>query len=399
MSSEALTDDRPTTLEPGSRPAAPADVLDAVTALAPEISARAPEIERERRVPPDLLERLRQAGCFDLLLPESHGGLGADLVDTMRVLDALARADGSVGWTVMIGTASWIDLAGLPRASFDEIVADPGDRITAGAINPSGSIEPVGHGYRVSGRWGFASGCNHARWLFGNCLEGFVDGEPQLRIVVVDPTEAVIEDTWHVVGLCGTGSHHFRIDDVVVPAERTVTPMHVDPCIDAPIVRVSPVALFSTLVASVALGIAQGALDEVIALSKDKVPLFASGSLDADPTFRIDLARAATEVEAARAQMLEIASSLWESGRDDTPLTLDARARTRASAVHASERAAAAVDAAYRSGGGSALYLASPLQRRLRDIHALTQHFLVRHDTLVTAGGILAGSTEDPGLF
>src|SRR5690606_29962762 len=105
---------------------------------------------------------------FRLLLPTSHGGQGADLLSALEVLETLARADASVGWTVMIGAGSWIDLAGLPRATFDSLYADGPDAITAGVFNPTGTAVATGGGYRVTGRWAFASGCEHARWLFGN---------------------------------------------------------------------------------------------------------------------------------------------------------------------------------------------------------------------------------------
>ena len=217
------------------------------------------------------------------ILPQSHGGVGADLMEAMRVLEALARADASTGWTVMIGAGSWIDLAGLPRATFDALFADGPDAIVAGAINPSGSIEAVDGGYRVSGRWAFASGCQHAKWIFGDCFEGVVDGVPQLRIAVFSPDQVVIEDTWYVSGLAGTGSHHFHVDGVVVPADWTYSVLAGEPCIDETIVRIPVPALIACVVASVAIGTAQGALDEIVDLAAHKVPLLDQAPLAAEP--------------------------------------------------------------------------------------------------------------------
>jgi alkylation response protein AidB-like acyl-CoA dehydrogenase len=396
MSSEALTAPAPVTTGPGTTAA---DVRAAAEALAPELRARASEIEAARRLPPDLLDSLIAAGCFRVLMPPSHDGLGADISIAMHVIEALAAGDGSVGWTVMIGAGSWIDLTGLPRASFDEVFAAPPHPIVAGAINPTGRIVAVDDGYRVEGRWAFASGCEHASWLFGNCVEGIVDGAPALRVALVEPHQAVIEDTWDVVGLSGTGSHHFRIDDVLVPAERTLEPLSCESCIDVPIARVPPPSLFALLVSSVAIGIAKGALEEVMALAGTKQPLFAGTSLAEQPTFRVDLATAATELAAARTFVHEVAETIWDTACSGSDFTLEDRARARAAVVWATDRATAAVDGAYRSGGIQSLYRTSPLQRRLRDIHALTQHFLVRHDALVTAGAILAGSEDDPGVF
>ena len=164
------------------------DVLDAVARLAPEINARAAEIEAARRLPLDLLDALISAGAFRILLPDTHGGLGGDLPGVVKVLEALAEADASVGWTVMIGSGAWRDLVNLPRATFDGLFA--GDRaIVAGAFNPSGTITAVDGGYRVTGRWGFASGCEHAIWLFGNCIEQGGNGVPELRGAVFSSDE------------------------------------------------------------------------------------------------------------------------------------------------------------------------------------------------------------------
>jgi indole-3-acetate monooxygenase len=365
-------------------------VLQGVRHLVPSISDRANEIEAGRRVPLDLIDELRAAGCFRLVRPASHGGLEASIADAMRALESLARADASVAWTVMIGAGSWIDLANLPRETFDGLYATNPDAITAGVFNPSGAIAPVDGGYRVNGRWSFASGCEHADVVFGNCVEGIVDGMPQLRGAVFAPSEVTIEDTWSVSGLCGTGSHHIHVDGVVIPAERTFVPMGGEPCIDALIVRLPPPAVFSLVLAAVALGIAQGALDDIAVLASDKVPLLSPVSLAGNPLFQFDLATADTDLRAARSLVYDEAAQLWATAGMGDPLTMEHRARGRASAVWAVDRAISVVTTAYRAGGGSSLYSNCPLQRRLRDIYALAQHFIVRRDTLVTAGAILA---------
>jgi indole-3-acetate monooxygenase len=374
-------------------------VLQAVRQLAPSIFDRAGEIEAGRRVPVDLLNSLRAAGCFRLMRPATHDGLEASLPDAMRALESLARVDASVAWTVMIGAGSWIDLAHLPRETFDALYGTNPDAITAGVFNPTGSIAPADGGYQVSGRWSFASGCQHADVLFGNAIAGVVDGMPQLRGAVFAPVDVVIEDTWSVSGLCGTGSHHFHVDGAVVPAECTYAPMDGDPCVDAPIVHLPPPAVLSQLMASVALGIAQGALDDITVLAADKVPLLSPVALGANPLFQLELATADTDVRAARSLLYEEAERLWGAATSGDPLTMEHRAQVRASAVWTVERATSIVTTAYRAGGGTSLYSDCPLQRRLRDIHALAQHFIVRRDTLITAGAMLAGQDVQPMVF
>ena len=385
-----------TILEPDTRTSH--DVLDAVRELAPTVAARAAEVEAARRLPRDLLDLLLGAGCFRVLLPRSHGGLGADLAGGMRVVEELARADTSTAWTVMIGGSAWIDLAGLPRATFDALFARP-DVVVAGVFSPTGRITAAEGGYRVNGRWSFASGCEHADVLYGNCVESVDDGVPQLRMAVFDPDQVVIEDTWSVSGLRGTGSHHIGVADVVVPADRTLRPLADDPCLDEPVVRIPTPAVISLVIAGVAIGAARGALDDVLALARDKVPLLAGAPLAGNPLFRYELATADTELRAARALVYEAAGSAWATARDREEFTLEQRARIRAAAVWATARAVAVVETAHRSGGGSSVYAGCPLQRRLRDVHTLAQHFLVRRDTLTTAGAVLAGQDVDVMVF
>jgi alkylation response protein AidB-like acyl-CoA dehydrogenase len=367
------------------------DCLETVRARAHAIGKRAAEIEAARRLPRDLLEELVAAGCFEVLLPVSHGGFSGDLGSAMRVFETLACADASVGWTVMIGASCWCDLVGLPRATFDALFAARPRPLMAGVFSPGGSISREGNGYRVTGRWGFASGCQHADWLFGNCIEGVVEGSPRLRTALFSAEQVLIEDTWKVSGLSGTGSHHFRADAVFVPSERTLAPLVDAPCIDDVVARVPVPALLSLAIGSVAVGVAQGALDDIVAIAAEKTPLLAGSKLAANAHFQFELARTDTEVRAARALLYESAESMWAMVARGEPLTLAERARVRAAAVWATKVAAEAVTTAYRAGGGSSLYTESPLQRRLRDIHAVTQHFLVRDDTFTTAGAALAG--------
>lgn len=375
-------------------------VLRAVHHLAPTIATRAGEIEAARRVPSDLLDALVGAGCFRMLLPTTHGGAATDLPTAMRVLETLATADASVAWTVGIGAASWLDLVGLPRASFDRIVGVAPEVIVAGVFRPAGTAMPVDGGYRVSGRWSFASGCEHATWIYGNCIEtaGVTeeDGPPQMRIAVFSPSEVTIEDTWHVSGLRGTGSHHFRVDDVFVPIDRTLDPLEDPPSLDEPIIRAPLLTVLSLAVASIALGVGRAALDDIVALATGKVPMLAGGPLATNPLFQHELATAETELRAARALAYEIAAATWETAASGAEPTIGDRALARAASAWATSRCAAIVDMAYRSGGGTTLYSEHPLQRRLRDVHALTQHFLVKADTLTAAGAVLAG--HDPGV-
>ena len=175
-------------------------ILDSVRALLPAIAARDDEIEQGRRLPLDLVAQLRDAGCFRTLVPRRFGGAGLELADHMTVVRELARADGSVGWTVMIGSAAPAILGKLPAPAFADVYAGGPDVVVAGAFNPTGVATPVDGGYRASGRWSFASGCQHADWFVAHC---FVDDGrmPPIRMMVLPAADVEIIDTWRVSGL------------------------------------------------------------------------------------------------------------------------------------------------------------------------------------------------------
>lgn len=372
-------------------------VLAAVDELAPAIAARGDEIEQARRLPPDLVDQLRAAGCFRLTVPASHGGAGLGLPAQLRLNEALARIDGSTGWTVMIGSGAPILFGLLPRPTFDAIYAGGPDVIMAGVLNPTGVATPVDGGYQVSGRWAFASGCQHADWILAHCLVD--DGRmPPVRMMLLPPGDIEVVDTWSVSGLCGTGSHDFTINGAFVPEERTFA-VGGGSCIDSPLQRVPLPTLFALQNPSIAIGIAQGALDEVVALATGKTPAFDSGKLAANPLFQNKLAEADAALRAARALLHTDADRLWRTAVSGEPFAPELRAHLRATATWTTHTAAAVVDTAYTAGGGSAMYTSSPLQRRLRDVRAVTQHFGIKPDTLTKAGAILAGEEVDLTFF
>lgn len=373
-------------------------VRRSVQALAPEIAARAPQIEAARGIPPDLMSAIVDTGCLRLLLPPSHGGIGADLPAALAVLEELSRADASVGWVVAIGASAWRDLAGLPRASFDELYAGGPDTFIAGVFAPAGTVSVADGTCHVVGRWAFASGCEHARWIYANCLE-HGPGAPTMRIVAFERSEVVIEDTWHALGLRGTGSHHIRVDGVAVPLERSCAVLEDEPSIDTPLLGIPTPSQLALELAAVALGVARGAIDHVLDIAGGKVPLLSPGTLATDPLFQAELSRAESTVSAARALVVEEAERLWRCGVEGAPVDDGERGRARAAAAWAVEQAAGVVLATHRLCGSAGVDDASPAARRLRDACTITQHFLVRPATMTTAGALLAGQPIDVPVF
>ena len=367
--------------------------FEAVRTLSPAIVARSEEVEGGRRVPPDLVDGLAAAGCFRTLVPRSHGGTELALPEEMRVIEELSRADGSVGWTVMIGSTAPALLGKLPGETFDTIYAEGPDVILAGTVNPTGTATPVDGGFAVSGQWSFASGCQHCHWFIAHCIVD--DGrQPPIRMMVLPPTDVEVKDTWSVSGLCGTGSHDFVVNDAFVPAERSFVLWN-EPCLDIPLLRIPELSLGSLRAGAVAVGIAHGALGDVTDLATGKVPVFSDGTLASNPLFQNQLGDADARLRAARTLLYADAEEAWATAVAGTPFTPDHRARIRATATWVTWTAVSVVDMAYTAGGGSSIHCSNPLQRRLRDIHALTQHFGVKLDTFTKAGAVLASQDVD----
>lgn len=371
--------------------------LESVRELAPSISDRSAEIETARRLPADILADLVAAGCFRSLVPTTLGGDEASLVDHGEMLETLAQADGSVGWTVMIGSAAPVLLGHLPVPTVERIYADGPDVIAAGAFNPGGRAVPDVGGFRVAGQWAFASGCEHAQWFLAHCL--VEDGRmPPLRMAVLPATDVEIVDTWSVMGMGGTGSHDFTVADTFVPEEYTFAVFE-QAELDATVMRIPELSLSTMGFAAVAVGIAGGALGEITELAGRKVPMFAGSTLAGNPLFRYQLGEASAALRAARTLLYHDAGEAWAMALDRAPFDDAVRARFRSDMLWIANTAAAIVDVAYRAGGGSALYLRSPQQRRLRDIHTLTQHFGLKLDTFTTAGAVFAGQEVDTSFL
>jgi alkylation response protein AidB-like acyl-CoA dehydrogenase len=368
-------------------------ILAAVDALVPTIEARAEEIEAARRLPPDLVGQLAACGCFRMLVPARNGGAEAAWPAHIEMIRTLARADGSVGWTVMIGSSAPVILGMLPPETFDEVYASDADVVLAGAFNPTGVATPVEGGYRVTGRWGFASGCQHAVWFVGHCVVD--DGRmPPIRMMVLPADDVEIADTWTSSGLRGTGSHDFTVDNVFVADDRTFSVLD-EGGLATPMGRIPELSYSSLGFSSVALGIAEGALEEIRTLATSKVPMLAAGALASNALFQYQLGEADAQLRGAQALLDAEVADAWTIASAGEEFSPDRRARFRASATWIIAIACAVVDMAYTAGGGSSVYASSPLQRRWRDVHAITQHFAVKADTFTLAGGVLAGQEVD----
>ncbi|HJS85543.1 MAG TPA: acyl-CoA dehydrogenase family protein, partial [Acetobacteraceae bacterium] len=313
-----------------------------------------------------------------MFLPRSMGGPELPRLTAFRAIEELSKADGSVGWCVMIATVASLFAGWLDTDVGRSIAGTPANLRLAGSLRSQGVARPVGGGYRVSGRWDFASGVNHANWLFCTCK--IVDGEtpamtsagaPLTRSMWIPASKARIEDTWSVVGLRGTGSHDFVIDDVFVPNAYTSSlaePPRQGGDLYHP--RLAFVTIFSANVAN-ALGIARAAIDAFIELAR-------SGSASSPvplrerPLVQTRVGEAEAILGAARAFVLDAVGAACEAMRGQDPSVAIARARL--AITHAVHEAVRAVDLVFHAAGTLGIYTRNPLERCFRDIHVAVHH-------------------------
>ena len=288
------------------------DVVAAAAALAPQIRARREEMETERRLPAPLVRAQAQAGLFQLSLPLTMGGPETDPLIFFQAMEELSKVDGSVGWCALTASTGssfggWLQ-ADVGRALFGQ----PPDVRIAGSNRPEGEARLVDGGYRVRGRWGFASGIDHANWFSATCNvvndhgpRLTSDGTPEIRALLVPAEAGTIHDTWSVLGMCGTGSHDFAVDDVFVPAEHTFSvldpPRETGPLYHPRLVRVVNRIPF----AGNALGMARGAMDAFVELATHARSSSSDDLLRDRPPVQTTVAQAEVIIGAARAYVLD----------------------------------------------------------------------------------------------
>jgi alkylation response protein AidB-like acyl-CoA dehydrogenase len=218
-------------------------------------------------------------------------------------------------------------------------------------------------------------------------------------MMVLPPSEVEIKDTWSVSGMCGTGSHDVVVNGAFVPDELSFVVFGSEPSVDAPPLRIPEVTRAAIHIASVTIGVARGALDEILTLALDKTPTFTEEPLASNPLFQYQFGEAETQLRAARTALHAEADIVWAKAQAAAPFTPEDRARVRGTTTWVARTAAAVVDTAYHAGGSSSIYTSNPLQRRLRDAHVLTQHFVMKADTFTKVGAVLAGQDVDLALF
>lgn len=366
--------------------------------LGAEIVGAADEIERTRRIPEPLLSRLHESRLFRMLLPRSVGGDETEPAIYVAAIEELARHDASVAWNVFVSNSSALIAPYLEPAANRAIFADPRAIVSWGPPNAS-RARAVDGGYRVSGQWDFSSGCRQASWMGVHCNVVEADGSlrlnrfgrPTIRTLLFPASEATLLDTWNTIGLRGTASDSYRVDDLFVTEMFSST--REDPTLRrerGPLYAFTMQGLYAAGVAAVALGIARAMLSELMTLASRKVPRGLSRLADS-ALVQADVARAEARLGSARAYLMETLTTIYAHADDVAPIEVADRARVRLACTNAIHGAAEVVDFAYKAAGVDAIFPGSPFERRFRDMHTLSQQIQARSAHFEQVGQVLLG--------
>ena len=381
-----------------------AGVIARARTVQASVAAASDAIERQRRLPPDLLDRLHEAELFRLLLPRSANGIETDPLTFFHVVETIAQADASTAWCLSQAggcamSAAYLDLP-VAQAIFGN---DPRAVLAWGPGPKVKAIECEG-GYRVTGVWAFASGGRHATWLVAHCPVFTADGSPRLdengtqleRTMLVRSQDVEWTDIWNTVGLRGTASDQFALNDHFVRADHSITREFDRECRESgPLYRMSNHTCYQIGFAGVACGIARGALDCFLDMAKVKIVRGGKRPIGENAVVQSGLAQAEVNLRAARAYVLQSMAEIWRDLCGGAMITVAQRITVRMAATNAILKAREAVDFADHTAGATAIFDTHPLERRFRDMHTVTQQLQGRMSHFETVGAWMLDAKAD----
>jgi alkylation response protein AidB-like acyl-CoA dehydrogenase len=371
-------------------------ILAAVRAIVPELRERSARIEQDRRLPADVVELLRRAGVFRMGFTAEFGGPELTSAEQTRVLEELSYGDTSVGWCAMVGMDSGLFATYLTESAVREMFPIL-DMSTAGMLAPAGRADCVPGGYRLTGRWGFGSGITHADWVFAGAhtytnseRDVTAAGGPDWRVMMVRPREVKLIDNWQTTGLAGTGSMDYTAHDVFVPAEHSFS-------FREPRIRTGPLStpdLQMRKMPGVPLGAARAALDHVRELARCAVNRMTGKRWVDDYRVQVAIGECEMEFAAVRRAVYRSLDHRWTRLADGATLDdLDRRERidTMLARANAFRRCRAIVRRLYDLLATASIYRSSPMDRWLRDMDTMCQHFMAQDQIVQSAGAFLLG--------
>jgi alkylation response protein AidB-like acyl-CoA dehydrogenase len=370
------------------------DVVDRARGVSLTASDAAEEAEQLRRLAPVTVAALADAGLLTLCLPRAYGGPGVSPVAMIDAVAEVARGDGAAGWCSAIASTT-SSMAAFLRPDVAAAVYPSPASATGGVFAPNGRGVRVDDGFTVNGRWQWGSGTQHCSWIVGGAM---CDDGTQ-RVCFFPASDVQFHDTWHSVGLRGTGSLDFSVDGAHVADVFTVRPGAAAPHVDEPLAHFPNFTLLALGIAAVAVGVARRALDEFVTVAGAKTPQFSSRTLANSGFAQSELARAEARWRAARAYLRDEVGSAWETAVTGGQVPVAARVAMRLAAAHAVSSSVTVADTAFTLAGGTAVYETSVLGRCLRDVHVMTQHIMVAPKLNETLGKHLLGADFDASMI
>jgi alkylation response protein AidB-like acyl-CoA dehydrogenase len=383
-------------------------LLDKVKELAPLIRAHAEEAEQARRLSRPVVDAMREAGLYRMSRSEAFGGLELDPVTIFRVVEEVARHDSAAGWNLQLSVAQEWFLAWLPDQGAAEILGGHPNVIFGTSFTPSGQAIPVEGGYRVSGQWPFVSGSHDCSWFlfFPFIMDGDQprrndQGIPIQRFMWLPAESVTILDTWHTLGMRGTGSHDVAVSDIFVPERRTAPMAPLEQPGEAyqgPLYRLTiwaPIALL----APPALGVARAAIDDLIEMARTKKPTFTGSTLRERQVVQRQVAEAEATLGAGRAFLYEAFRENWEAAVQSAALTLERKLKMQLATSHANVCAGKAVELVHDAAGASAIRNRYNFQRYFRDARTMTQHAASSASRYESVGALMLGEQSDWPFF
>jgi indole-3-acetate monooxygenase len=369
-----------------------AHALDAAMSRRELIVGAAARNETEHTLASPVVDALSDAGLFHMLVPESLGGLGLSMHDALQVLEVVSAADGSTGWCLLKGSSSSMMVGYMPGDVAALVQPDRSTRV-AGNFNPGrGTATPVDGGFRLTGRWDWATGVRHSRWFLAGAM---VQGDTPRPITLWVPTaELEILDTWRSPGMAGTGSTDVTATDVFVDERFGFAGMMAAPRHTAAIYSVPFGAQVMVPHGALAIGIAQGAIDAFVALASDKTPVNSSSSLAGRPGAQDALGRALGNVASARAFLYSAVDCAWGgAGEAPDPAAL---LNLSLASTQATRLCLEAVDLLHAAAGGTVAQFDHPIARAFRDLHVAASHYTVSTERFAGAGRVVFGLAASP---
>ncbi len=367
-------------------------LIERARALQPLIASEANEIERTRRLTPAVTSALIENGLYRSLLPQSFGGAEAPLETFMQMQEEIAKADASTAWCLGQCSVCAMTAAYLDRDAAEEIFNTAPGILAWGAI--AHEVKVVPGGYLANARWDFASGSRQASWLGAHVkvveadgsLRKKKDGSPEIRTVLFPITSATMYDVWDVIGLKGTGTDSYSVDNLFIPDKFAA--LRDDPAAvreQGPLYKLSTNMVFSMGFAATSLGVARATLDSAIELSRTKLPQGLSAMRENNAVQGL-IGRTEATLRAARAYLYATAAEVWRDLEGGGPITEAHRIAIRIAATWTIHQSASVVDTAYHMAGATAVFAANPFERRFRDMHAIAQQIQARDTHYEDAG-------------